>query len=296
MYYLAEEFVRGDPANSTNPLRWDLVVLNLIGNANYNPTLPNVFKWDNTTKCFAGEIKACIDDLRAVGRSWEHAWSIVHSIASRLQYLGIQDAPRKRRADQGPWTGSVYLATKDLVGLTVMQEKWDKARSYINQISSLVDSKSLDKNQKPDYKLLESIYGFLCHLGMTYSIIFPYLKGFHLVLSQHLPKQTDEGWKLSDHKWIGYVEGLCLDGKIDDRAAARMIDPGEQLKAKQPPKQLSLLPRFYSCHQALEKSFATPSPPIWTERTSRLLFIVYGYADASQAGLGSTLWKDGVVS
>lgn len=46
-YYLFEEFLLGDRKDSTNPLRWDRVILNLVGNENYNPSLPNVFKWND---------------------------------------------------------------------------------------------------------------------------------------------------------------------------------------------------------------------------------------------------------
>ena len=43
-YYWAEEFIRSNHLDKQNPLRWDKVVLNLIGNENVNPSLPNVFK------------------------------------------------------------------------------------------------------------------------------------------------------------------------------------------------------------------------------------------------------------
>jgi len=45
-YYLAEEFIRGNEKEKDNPLRWDKVILNSIGNADFNPALPNVFKWN----------------------------------------------------------------------------------------------------------------------------------------------------------------------------------------------------------------------------------------------------------
>ena len=102
MYYLAEEFIRGDRKASNNPLRWDEVVLNCFGTMSYDPSLPTVYKWDGVTKQIAGDVKAFVDDLRAIGHNMEHAWSIARLIATRLQYLGIQDAPRKRRIDHGP--------------------------------------------------------------------------------------------------------------------------------------------------------------------------------------------------
>ena len=86
----------------TNPLGWDDIKLNLIGNKDYNPTYSKVFKWDNHAKQIAGELIAYIDDLRAIGFSLEHAWLIARRVGSYLQFLGIQDAARKRRLDEGP--------------------------------------------------------------------------------------------------------------------------------------------------------------------------------------------------
>ena len=43
-YYLAEEFIRGNHKDISNPLRWDYVVLNLIGNKDHNPAFPDVYK------------------------------------------------------------------------------------------------------------------------------------------------------------------------------------------------------------------------------------------------------------
>jgi len=59
-YYLAEEFIRGNEKEIENPLRWDKVILNLIGNSDFNPALPNVFKWNDKAQRMAGEIKAMI--------------------------------------------------------------------------------------------------------------------------------------------------------------------------------------------------------------------------------------------
>ena len=46
-YYLAEEFIRGKEDDPDNPLYWDTAVLNKIGEDDYNPTLPNVYKLDS---------------------------------------------------------------------------------------------------------------------------------------------------------------------------------------------------------------------------------------------------------
>ena len=56
-------------------------------------------------------------------------------IASRLQFLGIQDAARKRRIDQGPWAGAIYICNEKCIQKTVTTEKWNKARAYIIDIT-----------------------------------------------------------------------------------------------------------------------------------------------------------------
>jgi hypothetical protein len=94
-YYWAEEFAIGDRRKQSNPLRWDEVRLNLPGDPAFNPTLPRVMKWDLMINNIAGDIKTFVDDLRASGIDEETAWKIARQVASRLQYVGIQDAPRK---------------------------------------------------------------------------------------------------------------------------------------------------------------------------------------------------------
>ena len=123
-----------------NPLCWDEVILNLVGNSDFDPSLPNVYKWDNISKRIAGDLIAFVDDLRAIGYSLEHAWTIARWVASCLEYLGIQDAPRKRRIDNGPWAGGLFQ-TEDLkISKTVTQEKWRKGKRYLLEIQSTIDN------------------------------------------------------------------------------------------------------------------------------------------------------------
>ena len=58
-----------------------------------------------------------------MGYTMEQAWAIARRMAARLQYLGIQDAPRKRRVDNGPWAGTVYLTHDGAIRKTVTEKK-----------------------------------------------------------------------------------------------------------------------------------------------------------------------------
>ncbi len=80
-----------------NALRCDRVVLNLPGMLEFDPSKPNVVKWNDVVDRLAGDIIAFVDDLRASGYDRENGWQVARQITARLQCLGIQDAARKRR-------------------------------------------------------------------------------------------------------------------------------------------------------------------------------------------------------
>ena len=300
-YYIAEEFVRGNERDIDNPLYWDKIVINAIGNDDFNPSLPWVYKYDSVRKLIAGDIRAYVDDLRTVGWSLEHAWKIARAVASRLQYLGIQDAPRKRRIDEGPWAGTVFTATEEEVSTTVTSVKWLKGRSYVLDLIKLIGKDPKDYNysldQKfptvwADYKTLERMRGYFCHLAMTFPILFPYLKGFHLTLSSHLRNRDEEGWKISDLEMIGHVELLKEKGLVtEDIGNEYLREVGGKQDA--PPKKIKLVPRFFLCLKALSVFFSSESPPVWSHRKRRVLLLLYGFHDASKGGLGTTKdWGD----
>jgi len=289
-YYLSEEFIRGDEKSLVNPLRWDRVILNLPGNENFNPSLPYVMKWNDVVNRQAGNVIAYVDDLRITGWSMNHAWEIAHRVASRLQYLGIQDAPRKRRIDNGPWAGSIFLSSSNKIQKTVTSEKWIKARDYI---IDLVEKTKQNKNHKFDFKYLEKIRGFLCHLAMTYDLLFPFLKGFHLTLCSFLPKRNEQGWKMKDLEWIGFLEISRSTGKLTDEEVQAALDYKYDPKFR--PKTITVVPRFHQCLLALKKFFDSDSPPIITERTSTLQLVIYGFVDASKSGFGSSIDYNGTI-
>ena len=289
-YYLGEEFVRGDETSLSNPLRWDRIILNLPGNDDFNPSLPFVMKWNDIVKRQAGNLIAYVDDLRIIGWSMNHAWSIAHRVASRLQYLGVQDAPRKRRIDNGPWAGSIFLTSPTTIQKTVTQEKWLKAKNYIYDLVEKTKD-NLDFNF--EFKYLEKIRGFLCHLGMTYDVLFPFLKGFHLTLCSFLPKRNDQGWKIKDLEWIGFLESSRASGKLSDEEVQSALD--YKYDPKYRPKFIVPVPRFHKCLIALKKFFDKDFPPIITDRTSSVQLVIYGFVDASKSGFGSSMDYNGSI-
>ena len=292
MYYLAEEVIRGDHRELRNPLRWDRVTLNLVGADNYDPAMPNVYKWDAVNARLAGDVLSYVDDLRVVGFSLEHAWLIARWVASRMQFLGIQDASRKRRVDNGPWAGGVYSTEDGAVSKSVTIPKWQKGR---DMILWLVDEIYNKGNDSLCYKTLERQRGFFCHLAMVYEVIFPYLKGFHLDLCKHYPKRDDEGWKMSDLEWIGMLETKVEAGKLSRREMEDLRDVRWGEVARHPPATVTVGPMFKQCLKALQRLFGPAQPPVVLVRTKKRKVALYGFVDASGGGYGTTVEVKGQV-
>jgi hypothetical protein len=168
---------------------WDYLRLNLLGDPKYNPTQPRVMKWDSLVNKIAGDIVAFVDDLRASSHSVEQAWAISHQVVLRLQYLGLQDAPQKRRPPvwtPSTWAGAAFKTTDTEVLQSISQDKWCKCQLQISKVTEGF-KKTSNKRIDFDYKHLEQIRGFLCHVSMTYPVVTPYLKGLHLTLASHHP-------------------------------------------------------------------------------------------------------------
>ena len=62
----------------------------------FDPSKPNVMKWNDMVDLLAKDIITFVDDLRASGYDRENDWQVARQITSCLQYLGIQDAAGKR--------------------------------------------------------------------------------------------------------------------------------------------------------------------------------------------------------
>jgi hypothetical protein len=158
MYYVVEEFCRGPASEKDNPMGYDEVRLNLPGYMDYNPSLPRVMKWNQAAKAISGDVVTSVDDLRASGHSVENSWQVSRQLGSRLQYLGIQDAPRKRRPPSqtpGAWAGGIFLSANGRITKSFSVEKWKRGQTMIRWLQ---DEVSACPNNRPwlNFKRLES--------------------------------------------------------------------------------------------------------------------------------------------
>ena len=111
-----------------------------------------------------------------------------------LNWLGIQDAPRKRRdsrQDPGAWAGSV-VRTEGGVFTLVSDEKWDKTKRLLHEL----EVKLQESPEALDRKQLERTRGFLNYVCQTYKPFLPYLNGLHMTIDGFRGNRDKEGWKL----------------------------------------------------------------------------------------------------
>ena len=94
----AEDVIRGDRDDPLNPFYWEKVVLNLPGSSAYDTTRPWVYKafCRDGAWIIAADFVYFVDDYRGTGYDEESCRRATRRLASVMQYLGEQDAARKR--------------------------------------------------------------------------------------------------------------------------------------------------------------------------------------------------------
>ena len=287
-YYWAEEFAKGDVRDTTNPFGFDKVILNLPGMDTYDTLKPKLMKWNSVTKAMSGDVITFVDDVRIVGSSKESCHLVHRQFTSRMQYLGIQDAPRKFRPpsqDQaGAWTGTIFKVSKNVITKSVSQEKWQKGRSIIRGSLHILESHP-EERPSLNRKELERHTGFLNHLSMTYDDMTPFLKGFYLTLNSWRPKRDSDDWKLSDKSWLKWLVSRCENGNISE---LELEDQLQIQSEKGCPMEVVASTRFADDIRSMGELFASDFVPDVNLRSKNIVTVIYGFGDASGAGLGST--------
>jgi hypothetical protein len=272
---VAEEVIRGSRMDPTNVFRWDDIVLNLPGSGDYDPSKPWVYKVRLEDGRIAADLFIFVDDLRPTGPSRRDAWLAARQAASKLNFLGIQDAPRKRRASSrspGAWAGGVIKTTDDGVFVMTSQEKWDKAKAQIEEVRIMLER---DPN-KLNRKRLEQIRGFLQYVTQTYTSLTSFLIGFHMTIDSWRPGRDDEGWR--------YAQTLWEQMKKEDEDWSR-----EEVNPEEVPVTVEAVPRFKDDLKALGRLMSAEHPPLKRARCKRTSKVYYGFGDASGSGFGATI-------
>ena len=280
-----EEIVRGDRSDPKNIFRWERIRLNLPGSPIFDPILPWVSKVftarlenGEDVERIACDFATFVDDMRAAGYSLEATWQALRVIASRLNYLGIQDAPRKRRSPfktrGGAWTGALQRIYTALIVSLTSQQKWDKGKRIIRGLLAEVR-----KGLGLSLKALLKDRGFMVHLSMTYPILVPFLKGLHLTVDSWREGRDDEGWRMARCE----IEAM-LASRGDEAADLIQLEP----KA---PDRVFPVPRLERDLLSLEALMEGDQPAERVIRAKTTVHVVYGFGDASGTGFGSSLTR-----
>ena len=115
----------------------------------YDTTKPKIMKWNSARNHMSGGVVTFVDNVRMTGSSREHAHEVHRQFTSRMQYLGIQDAPRKFRPPSqnqaGAWTETIFKITKNVKSKTVSLEKWLKGRDIVSSLSLLLSEHPMER-------------------------------------------------------------------------------------------------------------------------------------------------------
>ena len=285
VYSWGDEIVRGDPSDQDNYMKWSEVKLNIPGMENYDPCMPWVYKFNRDTGRLASDASAFVDDIRPTGPNEDACERTVHQIASRINYLGQQDAPRKRRAISqlgGMWNEAITGSNGKDVFVGTSMEKWTKAKNYIADLLNIFKVNKDRNISLPcfDYKDLEQKRGFLIHVGNTYTWMRPFFKGLNITLSAWRGGRDQDGWKLSAREWNETMREIEEGGGVD--VESWLIGEGET------PKIVVAATRLEEDLKALAQLMDFDIPPFRLVRGNKIAVVKYGFGDASGEGFGAS--------
>lgn len=227
-YYHAEEFVLGDHFKKKNPFCWDRIIINCIGQTNFDPRLLSVIKWDDLHNRLAGVVVTFVDDAQISGAKKEHTWQVGQRFTQTIQHLGLQSAPRKIRPPMrkpGAWSGGGIETTNDAIYNFVTQTKWEKTKTILNFYFNL-HQQFIDNLDQVfiDFKQLGQDRGFHNSVLGTYNTMVPYLKGAHQTLDSYRPDRDSEVLKMKIGDWRD-----CIGLDVDDEERDRLLDSTDHI-------------------------------------------------------------------
>ena len=286
------DVVRGDREVVSNVFHWSSYRQNCPGQADYDPCRGWGVKWNDLTNAPAADFEIYVDDVRTLGSSERECIGSSRRFASVCNYLGIQDAARKRRFPlQRPsvWCGAKVMSTDQGVFTSTTQEKWDKANEVVNR--TMVELNN-DVEGKLDRKTLERGRGFLIHLARTYPGLTPFLKGIHLTLETWRGGRDTEGWKYGREDWVQLLSHADDEDFVDwkDLRADRVTSNRDEA-----PARVVASGRLQRDLEQLITFFKLPKPPLRLIRGTNMKSAIYAFGDASGTGFGAT-WTEGGVT
>ena len=293
MFARAIEIAKGDPTDTKNAFAWEAVALNLPGSLEYNPALPRVRKI-TLNGDLAADLVTFYDDGRVFGPDEVTACRAIRQMTAKLQWLGNQDAARKRRAVSqrpGAWAGGIAYSDQGLLRVFVDPKKWEKAKEFLHWVWDSIEK----GNGLLERKRFRSGKGFLVHMSTCYEYIQPYLKGFHLSEDAWRADRDSEGWKVPNLPPLENVENsvnedesetFLMEGYYDTPDAVHLL---KSFPITAPPLIVPV-PRLKEDVRILIRFFQ-PSIPVQiiVRPVEGSMFVAYGGGDASGEGFGAQI-------
>jgi hypothetical protein len=203
-------------------------------------------------------------------------WKAARRTASILNWLGIQDAPRKRRDSSqspGAWSGSVIRTDSSGVFVLASEDKWNKAKDMLEAIRVMLET---DPASLPR-KRLEQIHGFLIYVTRMYRCMVPYLIGLHMTIDSWRPNRKEDGWRYT-------AAELRLRAEMEDK-----LENEHYYNHSDAPATVKAVPRFEFDRRALAELMSAEEPLPRRVRVRRSMKAYYGFGDASGYGFGATI-------
>jgi hypothetical protein len=104
------------------------------------------------------------------------------------------------------------------------QDTWDKDGTIIEWLLDEI-SQALDDRPTLNFKRLESVAGYTCHLSMTHEGFCPILIEIYLTLNSRRSQQDEDGWKVLD-KLLNYSHSR-IPPCAPSRTHGQIQAPGE---------------------------------------------------------------------
>lgn len=262
----AMELATGDNKDPTNPLHWMDAIGNFPFDTNYDPSLPRVIRIRADGEMAAGT-PAFVDDGRTAGVSEQICDAATHRFCTGINYLGEQNASRKRRPKSlkpGAWTGKMLWTNEPHPRKGVLPEKWKLQRSDLFTLL-----KQVQDGIHPDRSLFLTATCRGMSQTEVYSDLRPYYKSFYNALEAWRPNRDREGWRVDNSD--------LEDFEVFDAVVQNPAPPPTVRITKEMRRDLEALALFY---ESEEPEFLLVRP---REKTD----VVYMGGDASAAAYGA---------
>lgn len=205
------EIIKGRHDDPGNPYQWSEIRLNLPCSKIYDPSLPRVLKV-RTDGDMASDSLVYMDDGRSAGAGRENCRETSRRLSSMVNYLGEQDASRKRRPESlvpGAWSGKLLHCNNPYPVKSVPREKWDDLKQGLDWIIA-----TAEVDDHLDTVGLRRVAGKGMSQTEVYSDLRPYYRSFFNALEAWRGDRDLEGWRLARAE---EEAALMAEESADDR-------------------------------------------------------------------------------